>query len=139
MTGLRQFVASFPPTAWRQTAKTGGTSLIASLRAASPRGLQCSERGNLALAYTEALVQRGLRPGQFIYGHPAEGAMLPLCRKARIVTILREPHDQVISNDLWIRQDPNVPDHALAQKVGLRDFLLRRPYFAIFQTASLHV
>ena len=40
--------------------------------------LAFSEKGNLSAAFIAELVERGLIPGQFIYGHPAAGAAVPL-------------------------------------------------------------
>ena len=131
--------AAWEPLFFHHIAKTAGTSLIKALRALTPRRLRCTEHGNLSAAYVAALVARGLRPGQFIYGHPGTAAALKLRGRARIVTLLRDPRDQVISNYFWIRKDYRVPDHTLSWRLGFRDFLLARPYFAIFQTASLHV
>ncbi len=132
-------VPSWEPLFFHHIAKTAGTSLIRALRALTPRDLRCTERGNLSAAYSAALVARGLRPGQFIYGHPGTAAALPLRGRVRIVTLLRNPRDQAISNYFWLRKDFRVPDHAAARRLGFRDFLLSHPYFAIFQAASLHV
>jgi hypothetical protein len=127
------------PLFFHHIAKTGGTSLIRGLRAVRPARLCMTERGNLSLGFVDALVTRGLRSGQFIYGHPLTGAVQPLRGKARVVTMLRDPRDQVISNYLWLRKDRRVPDHRAARRLGFREFLTTHPYFAIFQTASLHV
>jgi hypothetical protein len=129
----------YEPLFFHHIAKTGGTSLIEALRSITPARLTSSEHGNLSARFVEALVARGLVPGQFIYGHPAASAALPLRGRARIITLLREPRDQVISNYFWLRKDRRVPDHAAARRLGFREFLLAHPYFAIFQTASLHV
>jgi len=59
--------------------------------------------------------------------------------QATIVTLLREPCDQAISCYLHVRTHRTVPDHRLARELDFREFLLARPYFAIFQTGSLHV
>jgi hypothetical protein len=128
-----------PPLFFHHIAKTGGTSLIRGLRAVTPARLCLTERGNLSTGFIAALVARGLRSGQFIHGHPLTGAVLPLRGKARIVTMLRDPADQVISNYFWLRKDRRVPDHRAARQLGFREFLVTHPYFAIFQTASLHV
>ena len=85
------------------------------------------------------LVERGLTPGQFIHGHPEHGAAALLRGRAHIITLLREPRDQVISNYLYVRRDTHVSDHAASRVLEFREFILARPRFAIFQTASLHV
>ena len=81
----------------------------------------------------------GLRSRQFIYGHPLTGAVRPLRGRARIITVLRDPCDQVISNYFWVRKDRRVPDHRAARQLDFREFIATHPYFAIFQTASLHL
>ncbi len=98
-----------------------------------------SAKGNLSAAFVAGLVARGLTPGHFIYGHPRAGAAAPLRGKAHIVTLLREPRDQVISNYLYVRFDRGVRDHSLSRELGFREFVLARPRYAIFQTASLHL
>lgn len=127
------------PLVFHHIAKTGGTSLIKALRSITPARLTFSEGGNLSVRFVENLVARGLVSGQFIYGHPKTGAALPVRGLARIITLLREPRGQVISNYLWLRRRPWLPDHAAARRLDFREFLLSHPYFAIFQTASLHV
>ena len=99
------------PLFFHHVAKTGGTSLIQAIRAVTPPRLCFTERGNLSAPFVDALVARGLVPGQFIHGHPGTGAAQPLRGRARIVTLLREPCDQVISNYFWLRKDWRVPAH----------------------------
>jgi hypothetical protein len=104
-----------------------------------PRALQASENGDLSAPFVRRLAEEGLRPGQFIYGHPGTGAALPLRGRTCMTVVLREPREQAISNYLWLLQDWRLPDHAAAKAGDFRAFLKARPYFAIFQTASLHV
>jgi hypothetical protein len=127
------------PLFFHHIAKTGGTSLVRGLRSVTPARLCLTERGNVSAGFVDALMARGLRSRQFIYGHPLTGAVRPLFGQARIVTMLRDPCDQAISNYYWLRKDRRVPDHRAALQLGFRDFLRTHPYFAIFQTASLHV
>jgi len=119
--------------------KTGGTSFISTLRAMIPQRLAASENGLLSAPFVENLVADGLEPGQFIYGHPGPGAALPLRRKACSAILLRDPVEHAISNYLWVLSNEHLPDHAAASTLGFREFLLARPYFAIFQTGSIHV
>ena len=58
--------------------------------------------------------------------------------KAHIVTLLREPRDQVISNYLDVRFDRGVPDHGTSRALGFREFVLA-PALCEFQTTSLHL
>ena len=126
------------PVFFHHVPKTAGTSVIKAIRALIPRRLRSTEEGNLSAGYVQRLVERGLQPGQFIYGHPLTAAALPLRGRTRIATLLREPRDHVISNYLWLRLNREVPDHEAAMRLDLRAFLLARPYFAIFQTGSLY-
>jgi len=118
--------------------KTGGTSLIAAIGEIVPPELAMTERGNLSAEFVDRLVGRGLRRGQFIHGHPLVGAAARLRGRSNIVTLLREPCEQLISNYLYQREDWRSPHHELSLQLRFREFVLARPRFAIFQTASLH-
>jgi hypothetical protein len=127
------------PLFFHHIAKTGGTSVISAIRSATPQKLAFSEDGNLSADFTRDLASRRLVPGQFIYGHPHTGAATPLRGRAAIITLLREPRDHAISSYVYVRSEPRLPDFKLARELDFRDFLLARPYYAFFQTASLHV
>ncbi len=128
-----------PPLFFHHVPKTAGTSLIKAIGKMVLPELAFSEKGNLSATFIAELVERGLVPGQFIHGHPRAGAAAPLRGRAHIVTLLREPRDQVISNYLYVRFDRGVPDHGASRALGFREFVLARPRYAIFQTASLHL
>jgi hypothetical protein len=128
-----------PPLFFHHVPKTAGTSLIKAIGKMMLPELAFSEKGNLSAAFVAELVERGLTPGQFIHGHPGTGAAMPLRGRAHIVTLLREPRDQLISNYLYVRFDRGVPDHSASRALGFREFVLARPRYAIFQTASLHL
>ena len=127
------------PLFFHHVPKTAGTSLIKAIGKMVLPELAFSEEGNLSAPFVTELVERGLTPGQFIHGHPRAGAATPLRGRAHIVTLLREPRDQLISNYLHVRADRGVPDHGISRVLGFREFVLARPRFAIFQTASLHL
>ncbi len=58
--------------------KTGGTSLINTVRAMMPHDASFTEKNNrLSPAFTEALVAAKLPDGAFIHGHPDWGAGVP--------------------------------------------------------------
>lgn len=125
------------PIVFHHIHKTAGTSLNRALASLTP--LYCHSGGNLSPAYAQRLIGLGLRERQIIAGHAATGAMRPFEGQARVITVIRRPAAQVISNYLWIRQHSRIADHGLARSLNLRDFLVQRPYFIAFQTASLHV
>lgn len=119
--------------------KTGGTSLTRAIRIMADPKRVASEQGNLSAEFTTRLAERGPPPGLFIHGHPLPGAAAALLGTAVSITLLREPREQAISNYLWLRGDPELPEHQTALELDFPDFLLARPYFAVFQTASLFV
>jgi hypothetical protein len=127
------------PLFFHHVPKTAGTSLIKAIGKMVLPELAFSEKGNLSAGFVAKLVEHGLTPGQFIHGHPGTGAAMPLRGRAHIVTLLREPRAQVISNYLYVRFDRGVPDHRASRALGFREFVLARPRYAIFQTASLHL
>jgi hypothetical protein len=128
------------PIFFHHVPKTAGISLIRAISKMMLPELAVYKNGSsLPAAFIAELVERGLTPGQFIHGHPEHGAAALLRGRADIVTLLREPRDQVISNYLYVRRDWHVPDHAASRVLGFREFVLAHPRFAIFQTASLHV
>src|SRR5262249_8584303 len=127
------------PLFFHHVPKTAGTSLIKAIAKMVLPELALSEKRDVSAAFFAELGERGLTAGQFIHGQPGAGAATPLRGRAHIVTLLREPRDQVISNYLYVRFDRGVPDHGASQALGFREFVLARPRYAIFQTASLHL
>jgi len=98
-----------------------------------------SKGGNLPLAFAQKIVASGLRPHQFIHGHPAHGASAVLRGKTRIITLLRDPVEQSISNYLFIRSDFGNPDRRAARRMDFAEFIRTHPYYAAFQAGSLAV
>jgi hypothetical protein len=128
------------PLFFHHVPKTAGISLIKGIGKMVLPELAVYKKGSsLSAALIAELVERGLTPGQFIHGHPEHGAAALLRGRAHIITLLRKPRDQVISNYLYVRRDRHVPDHAASRVLEFREFILAHPRFAIFQTASLHV
>ena len=128
------------PLFFHHVPKTAGISLINAIgKMVLPELAVHNSGGSLSITLIAQLVQRGLTPGLFIHGHPEHGAAALLRGRAHIITLLREPRDQVISNYLYMRRDRYVPDHVVSRALEFREFILALPRFAIFQTASLHV
>ena len=128
------------PLFFHHVPKTAGISLVKAIgKMVLPELAVYNRGGSLSAALIAELVERGLMSGQFVHGHPEHGAAALLRGKAHIITLLREPRDQVISNYLYVQRDRHVPDHAASRVLEFREFILAHPRFAIFQTASLHV
>jgi hypothetical protein len=128
------------PLFFHHVPKTAGISLIKAIGKMVLPELAVYQWGsNLSATLIAELVERGLTSGQFIYGHPGHGAAALLRGRTHIITLLREPRDQVISNYLYVQRNRRVPDHSTSRVLEFREFILARPRFAIFQTASLHV
>jgi hypothetical protein len=125
------------PIVYHHLHKTGGTSFNRALASLTP--LYCHAGGGLSPAHAKRLIAVGLRSDQIIAGHADTGVILPFLGKARLMTVIRKPMSQVISLYLWRRRHVRYTDHNLARALNLRDYLLQRPYNAVFQTASLHV
>lgn len=88
------------------------------------------------MEFVQALLEDGLRPGQFIYGHVATGAALPVRGRTQIVTPLRDPCEHAISNYCALLNDYRLPDARAAWRLGLSRFFLTYPYFTIFQAVA---
>src|SRR5467141_2935682 len=66
------------PLFFHHVPKTAGTSLIKAIGKMVLPELTFSECGNSSAAFIAELVERGLILEQFIHGHPAAGAAVPL-------------------------------------------------------------
>ncbi len=131
--------AESQPLFFHHIAKTAGTSVTAAIRSMTKRSSVISKGGNLPLAFVQKIVASGLRPDQFIHGHPAHGVSAELRGKTRIITLLRDPVEQSISNYLFIRSDFGNPDRRAARRMDFAEFIRTHPYYAAFQAGSLAV
>lgn len=131
--------AQSQPLFFHHISKTAGTSVIAAIRSMTKRSSVISKGGNLPLAFVQKIVSAGLRHDQFIHGHPAHGVSAVLRGKTRIITLLRDPVEQSISNYLFIRSDFGNPDRRAARRMGFAEFIRAHPYYAGFQAGSLAV
>jgi hypothetical protein len=131
--------AQSQPLFFHHISKTAGTSVTAAIRSMTKRSSVISKGGNLPLAFVQKIVAAGLRPDQFIYGHPAHGVSAVLRGKTRIITLLRDPVEQSISNYLFIRSDFGNPDRRAARRMDFAEFIRTYPYYAAFQAGSLAV
>jgi hypothetical protein len=120
--------------------KTGGSSLIRTLRGFAPAGQAYTLPGNLlSRAFAEQLAGAALPPSAVIHGHPDWGACSPFRGRARFVTVLREPHRQIVSHYLHAMRDPAMPQHAAAKGLGFKGFLRTYRYNIVFQTHRLYL
>ena len=127
------------PLFFHHISKTAGTSVTAAIRSMTKRSSVVSKGGNLPLAFVQKIVAAGLRPDQFFYGHPAHGVSALLRGKTRVITLLRDPIEQSISNYLFIRSDFGNPDRRAARRMNFAEFIGTYPYYAAFQAGSLAV
>jgi hypothetical protein len=131
--------AQSQPLFFHHISKTAGTSVTAAIRSMTKRSSVVSKGGNLPLAFVQKIIAAGLRPDQFIHGHPAHGVSAVLRGKTRIITLLRDPVEQSISNYLFIRSHFTNPDHRAARRMDFAEFMRTHPYYAAFQAGSLAV
>ena len=131
--------AESQPLFFHHISKTAGTSVTAAIRSMTKRSSVISKGGNLPLPFVQKIVASGLRPDQFIHGHPAHGVSALLRGKTRIITLLRDPVEQCISNYLFVRSDFGNPDRRAARRMDFAEFIRTHPYYAAFQAGSLAV
>jgi hypothetical protein len=117
-------------------AKTGGTSLTDALARLYAPERVFSDRGNLSVAYLDSLGAR-LNGGAFLAGHAAQGVAAALQGRADMITLLRNPVDQAVSNYLHVLSEPHNALHADALRLSFKDYLRRHDDQIDYQARSL--
>jgi hypothetical protein len=118
--------------------KTGGTSLSNAVGRLFPSDqVFIDGSNNLTVEYVQALGGR-LDNGGFLAGHAGLGVVGLLRDRADIITMLRRPEDQVVSNYLHTRSDPANPLHQDANTLSLSQFIDRHSYYIVNQSGSLY-
>jgi len=110
------------PLCFLHIAKTGGTTLTDALARLYPPERVFSQGGNLNLGYVESLGPQ-LTEGAFLAGHAGQGVAAALRGRADIITLLRNPADQAVSNYLHVLSEPHNAMHADATRLSFRDYL----------------
>jgi len=126
------------PLCFLHIAKTGGTSVTDAIARYHPSKAVLSDGGKLTVDYLQGLGDR-LSGRVFLAGHSGQGVAGFLEGRADIITILRRPRDQVVSNYLHVVSDPQNPLNALASRHSLTDYLREYNYALHFQSQSLWI
>jgi hypothetical protein len=124
------------PLCFLHIAKTGGTSLTDALARLYPPEQVFSDAGNLTTGYLERLGAR-LTGRAFLAGHAGQGVAAALEGRADMITLLREPADQAVSNYLHVLSEPNNVLHADAARLSFTDYLRRHHHQIDYQARSL--
>jgi hypothetical protein len=119
-------------------AKTGGTSITEAIARLYPADCVFTDSGNITVEYLAGLGD-ALRGGAFISGHPGPGVARYLNDKADLITILRKPAEQAVSNYLHVLSDPENALHASARRQSFSDYLRENPGQISYQYNSLCV
>jgi hypothetical protein len=126
------------PLCFLHIAKTGGTSLKDALaRLYAPEQL-FSDEGYLSVAYLDSLGDR-LAGRVFLAGHPNQGVACYLKGRADMITVLRRPADQAVSQYLFALSHPKHPLHAQALHQSFSEYLRRNEQQIDYQALSLAV
>jgi hypothetical protein len=116
--------------------KTGGTSLTDAVARLFPHDRVFTDGGDLTVDYLERLGER-ISGRVFLTGHPGIGVAKALEPKADLITMLRRPADQAVSNYLHVLSDPLNPLHADAMAHGFEEYLRRNAPQIDFQARCL--
>jgi hypothetical protein len=117
--------------------KTGGTSLIAHISENFLPELIFTHNGHISANLLDSLRDR-LGTYCFIHGH-AEHGILGGLGSARLTTVLRRPQDHAVSNYLYLKRNPDLPQHHAACELPFTDFMRTHWRFLVFQAISLDV
>ncbi len=126
------------PLCFLHIAKTGGTSLTDALARLYPPEQVFSDGGNLSIAYLETLGEK-LGGRVLLAGHPDQGVAATLQGHADIMTVLRRPEDQAVSNYLHVLADSHNALHAAAASSSFTDYLRAHHHQIDFQARSLAI
>jgi hypothetical protein len=117
--------------------KTGGTSLTAAIGRNFPEDSKFTDDSSISIDLLDQLGDL-LDSPIFIHGHPEHGVIDKLCR-AYLVTVLRLPESQAISNYLHVRRNPEVPLYAAARQMSFSEFMRENWQYLVFQCIALDV
>lgn len=126
------------PLCFLHIAKTGGTSLTEAIAWLYPPDRICSDGGNLSRRYLESLSDR-LNGRLFLAGHAGHGVARYLDGRADMITMLRRPADQAVSNYLHVMSEPDNELHTEALRGSFSDYLRRNDHQIDYQARSLAV
>jgi hypothetical protein len=137
-TAPRRSLRADRPLCFIHIAKTGGTSLTDALARLYSPDRVFSDGGNLSIAYLESLGE-SLSGPVFLAGHAAQGVAAWLGGRADMITLLRRPEDQAVSNYLHVLSEPHNALHAAATRLSFQDYLRRHRHQVDYQARSLAV
>jgi hypothetical protein len=116
--------------------KTGGNSLSRAFGRLYAPHQQFTDKGNISADYLDRIAAAA-GDRAFIWGHPANGALTRVTDKVDIITMLRRPVDQIISNYLHIRENPDDVLNSKANRLSFSEFLQQNPNYIACQTLSI--
>jgi len=130
----------FRPVVFLHVPKTAGTSLIQALLAMKPWAHTLTHEGNITpeLLHSYASLSVDQRSDALIYGHAYHG-IFQAFTDATLLTVVRDPEEQAVSNYLHILRSPDTHLYQDAQALSFRDFLHKHWQCFVFQSMSLDV
>jgi len=116
--------------------KTAGTSIASAVsRLYRPEDVETAAE-NVGVALIEQFDRT--RPlGGFAYGHPEPNVLNARCDRLDVMTFLRNPRDQAVSNFLHMLAGPDNPGFDEASVFGFSSFMRQNWQFSVFQTIAL--